>query len=219
MLGNNGQCEVKGEGVIRVAKFVDGRWRESRIEGVLCVPNLRKNLFSVGMCTEKGFDIKFDKERVTVMRENEIAAIGAKQSNEIYRMLFRVIKPSENTEMNISSIDLKLWHERLGHVGARALCDMVCGGLVERVKLKNTEKFACEPCQFGKSHVQTFRERPGKRSTEPGECVHTDVCGPIQVDSLGGAKYYVTFIDDASGFCYVYFMRHKDEVLEKFKLY
>ena len=35
VLGNNGQCEVKGEGVIRVAKFVDGRWRESRIEGVL----------------------------------------------------------------------------------------------------------------------------------------------------------------------------------------
>ena len=49
--------------------------------------------------------------------------------------------------------------------------------------------------------------------------MHADVCGPIQVDSLGGAKYYVTFIDGASGFCYVYFMRHKDEVLEKFKLY
>ena len=25
VLGNNGQCEVKGEGVIRVTKFVDGR--------------------------------------------------------------------------------------------------------------------------------------------------------------------------------------------------
>ena len=83
VLGNNGRCEVKDEGVIRVAKFVDGRWRESRIEGILYVPNLRKNLFSVGMCTKKGFDIKFDKERVTVMRGNEIAAIRAKQSNEI----------------------------------------------------------------------------------------------------------------------------------------
>ena len=149
------------------------------------MPNLRKNLFSVGMCTKKGFDVKSDKERVTVMRENEIAAIGAKQSNEIYGMLFRVMKPSENTEVKISSIDPKLWHECLGHVGARALCDMVRGGLVEGVKLKNTEKFVCEPCQFGKSHVQTIRERPGKQSTEPGECVHTDVCGPTQVDSLG----------------------------------
>ena len=89
VLDNNGQCEVKGEGVIRVAKFVDGRWRESRIEGVLYVPNLRKNLSSVGMCTKKGFDA----ERATIMRENE-SAVGAKQSNEIYRMLFRVIKPS-----------------------------------------------------------------------------------------------------------------------------
>ena len=98
------------------------------------MPNPRKNLFSFGKCTKKGFDVKFDKERVTVMQENEIAAIGAKQSNEIYRMLFRVIKPSENTEVNISSINLNLWHERLGHVGARALCGVVRSGLVDGVK-------------------------------------------------------------------------------------
>jgi len=28
--------------------------------------------------------------------------------------------------------------------------------------------------------------------------VHTDVWGPAQVSSLGGSRYYVTFIDDAT---------------------
>ena len=28
--------------------------------------------------------------------------------------------------------------------------------------------------------------------------MHTDVWGPAQVSSLGGSKYYVTFIDDAT---------------------
>ena len=102
-------------------------------------------------------------------------------------------------EVNISSIDLKLWHEHLGHVGARALYDMLRGGLVEGVKLKNTDEFVCEPCQFGEPHVQTFRERPGKRSTEPSACIRM-CANRYRLILWGGAKYYVTFIDDASGF-------------------
>lgn len=41
----------------------------------------------------------------------------------------------------------------------------------------------------------------------------------MQVKSQGGASYFVTFIDEASGFCHVYFLKHKDEVFEKFKVY
>ncbi|GKB65679.1 zinc finger, CCHC-type containing protein [Tanacetum coccineum] len=37
--------------------------------------------------------------------------------------------------------------------------------------------------------------------------------------SLGNKKYVVTFIDDASRFCYVYLCHAKDEALDKFKIY
>ncbi len=33
-------------------------------------------------------------------------------------------------------------------------------------------------------------------------------------ESIGGCKYLMTFIDD---FCSVYFMKHKSEVMQKFK--
>ena len=36
-------------------------------------------------------------------------------------------------------------------------------------------------------------------------------------ESIGGKRYFVTFIDDYSRCCMVYFMRHKSEVPEKFK--
>ena len=49
------------------------------------------------------------------------------------------------------------------------------------------------------------------------QCVHSDVCGPMPKESIGGRKYFVTFIDDYSRCCQVYFLRHKSEVLEKFK--
>ena len=39
----------------------------------------------------------------------------------------------------------------------------------------------------------------------------------MHVSSLGKSKYFVTFIDDYSRYIHVYFIKSKDEVLEKFK--
>ncbi|XP_039155561.1 uncharacterized protein LOC120286999 [Eucalyptus grandis] len=49
------------------------------------------------------------------------------------------------------------------------------------------------------------------------EYVHTDVWGPLPVKSKEGKEYFVTFIDNFSRKVWVYFMRHKSEVFEKFK--
>ena len=51
------------------------------------------------------------------------------------------------------------------------------------------------------------------------EIVHTDVCGPMSVPSIGKARYFVTFIDDKSRKTFVYFLRQKSDVFEKFKLF
>ena len=59
----------------------------------------------------------------------------------------------------------------------------------------------------------------GVRAIVPLELVHTDVCGPINVQARGGYEYFITFIDDYSRYGYVYLMRHKSEALEKFKEY
>ena len=34
-----------------------------------------------------------------------------------------------------------------------------------------------------------------------------------------GNKYFITFIDDSTKYCYVYLLKSKDEVVEKFSLY
>ena len=55
------------------------------------------------------------------------------------------------------------------------------------------------------------------RASKPFELIHSDVCGPMSVSSLGGSRYYVSFIDDYSRYTFIYFMKNKSEVLEKFK--
>lgn len=49
--------------------------------------------------------------------------------------------------------------------------------------------------------------------------MHSDVCGPLDEVSLGGHRYFVTFIDDKTRYTYVALLKTKDEVFEKFKLF
>lgn len=175
VLGNDVECKIEGEGNINLEAFVDGRWNRVRIEGVLYIPEIKKNLLSMGACAERGCFIGFDNEHVTMSRKDEVILTGVNQGNAIYRMLVRVVPPKETMEINVSTADLKTWHERLGHVGARALEDMVKNDRVTGVKVENAEKFFCEPCQLGKAYRKPFREKSNSRVTKPGEYVHTDV--------------------------------------------
>ena len=49
------------------------------------------------------------------------------------------------------------------------------------------------------------------------ELIHTDLWGPSLVVSLGGSRYYITFIDDSSRNVWVYFLKNKSDVFETFK--
>ena len=49
------------------------------------------------------------------------------------------------------------------------------------------------------------------------DVVHSDVWGPAQVTTLGGCRYYVTFIDDFSRHTWIYSMRQKSEVFGHFQ--
>ena len=51
------------------------------------------------------------------------------------------------------------------------------------------------------------------------QLVHSDVCDVHSNHTRGGKKYFITFIDDFSKFCYVYLLFSKGEVMENFKFY
>ncbi|RDY13059.1 hypothetical protein CR513_02068, partial [Mucuna pruriens] len=69
----------------------------------------------------------------------------------------------------------------------------------------------------GKQTRVSFKKHPPSRKSKLLELVHFDVCGPLKVKSFSGALYFVTFIDDCSRKLWVYVLKIKDQVLEKFK--
>ena len=44
---------------------------------------------------------------------------------------------------------------------------------------------------------------------------NSDVLGPLEVDSVGDSKYFISFIDDHSNWVVVYTMRKKSEALDR----
>lgn len=207
-LGDNGACQALGSGTVFIEKVVNGVWCSGYIEDVLYVPQMKENFFSVGVCTPKVFDVHFHNKRVIFLKDGEVMAHGVKQNNEIYRMFFKVIFKEE---ANVSSMDLQTWHKR-------TLKDMAEKRLVKRIKLPNTNDFFCELCQIGKSHRLPFLRRESEKSLQHGELFHSDICGPMSVESIGGARFFATFKDDASSYKKVYFMKHKFDIFECFKV-
>jgi len=109
------------------------------------------------------------------------------------------------------------WHRRFGHLGARNLQKLAKHRMVDGFDFDATKQIKfCESCVNGKHHRSNFPTSGGKRSEEPLGLVHSDLCGKMSSESLSGAEYFLTFIDDRTRYVWVYILKRKDQVFERF---
>jgi transposase InsO family protein len=72
-----------------------------------------------------------------------------------------------------------------------------------------------EAYQLGKQVMHPFPAQTTFVSSKPLEMIHLDVW-TTKIESIGGCKYYVSFINDHKRKVWVYFMKHKNEVFQHF---
>jgi hypothetical protein len=74
----------------------------------------------------------------------------------------------------------------------------------------------CKGCTLGKYTKTTF---PSSDSRAAGilDLIHSDVCGPMSSTSLTRSLYYVVFIDDFSRKSWIFFMKTKGQVFNRFQ--
>lgn len=111
----------------------------------------------------------------------------------------------------------KLWHERLGHVNTGALENMVKCEAVSGISLSKESDFFCANCPLGKQFKFPFKKHEKDANVAPGEIIHTDLCGPMQTSSVGGARFFILFKDESSGFRNVNFLKHKSDTFDALK--
>ena len=77
----------------------------------------------------------------------------------------------------------------------------------------------CDGCVIGNEHLQPIPKSEKFRSTKLLKLIHSDLNGPPEVSSLGGSKYFISFIDDFSKWTVVFMVRRKSEPFQCFKEY
>jgi len=66
---------------------------------------------------------------------------------------------------------------------------------------------------------QTKHTKKGvTRSTQLFEIMHTNICGPFDVNYSNKEKYFITFIDDFSHYGYVYLLHEKSQEVNALKI-
>lgn len=179
------------------------------------MPDLRINLISVAKITDKGHEVTFRRDDASVRDERGREFVIADRRGDLYYV-------RENAECAVvqpECSELLKWHERLGHLNGKDLLKLIRSGAMPPVDISDAEKLLrCEVCLKGKMTALPFAK--GRvPCAETLKIVHTDVVGPFKTESLGRAKYFITFIDDSTRWCEVYFLRQKSGVFEAFKIY
>ena len=108
-----------------------------------------------------------------------------------------------------------LWHSRLGHVNFNSLRKLINMKHILNFQIDLRHKYeTCVEAKRTRSSFQTI-----KRNTKPLDLIHNDIYYFKSIQTRGGNKYFITFIDDCTKYCYVYLLKSKDEALKKFILY
>lgn len=215
-LGDGHALDAVGKGRVTLSMLLrDGESKEEILMDVLHVPDLRCNLFSVRSAVAKGKEIKFGGNECTIHdKEGDLRAIGI-LDGKLYKLKCKI---GEYASVSTLSTNLDLWHNRLGHMSEQRMKFMMEKKMVQGMMFQKTDTVKlCDGCIGGKTAKKKFKSVEEKRSSRKLELIHSDVCGPMQTGSHGGKKYFVSFTDDFTKCCTIYFMTHKSEVLDKFK--
>ena len=79
--------------------------------------------------------------------------------------------------------------------------------MVEGFPLIQTSDEVCSGCLVGKNPKKRYEVGKAHRASSILDLIHSDVTGQIPTKSSNGCRYFLTFIDDCSRYCWIYFMK------------
>eukprot|EP00253_Pinus_taeda_P002334 PITA_02334 len=221
--GTDSKIAVKGKGSLSI-RARNGE--QMIVPEVYYVPRLKCNLLSIGQLIDKGYNMLFKDDMCTIRDippSKKIIAQVQMTSNRIFPLKLRAYLKEGRTIAAVTQELFQeqvkdenwLWHLRFGHLNFGGLNLLHRKRMVKGLSLIEKPDSLCEGCILGKQHKESFPARKSIRAKAPLEIVHSDVCGPMQVPSLGGNKYVLTFIDDYTIKTWAYMLKEKSEVFER----
>eukprot|EP00252_Welwitschia_mirabilis_P022462 TRINITY_DN607_c0_g1_i3.p1 TRINITY_DN607_c0_g1~~TRINITY_DN607_c0_g1_i3.p1 ORF type:complete len:1070 (-),score=207.18 TRINITY_DN607_c0_g1_i3:857-3973(-) len=206
--GGGAVGHIEGYGTVALK---DKNGNDFSIDDVYFVPNLHYNLISLGQLEQNGYEVLIKNSKCTVKREDKILEVP-KSANNMYKVEFQKGLISNDEQFWI-------WHRRLGHISGNYMYQMTEKQMVNGMpSFSLCDTSSCKSCIEGKQ-VRVSFPPVDKRSGQLLSLVHSDICGPMRTESFNGSSYFITFIDDHSRFCYIFFMKYRSQALTYFQMY
>ena len=210
---NSSTSKIKGQRKV-VLKTTFGN--ELTLTNVLYVPEICKNLVFDSLLNSHGFQLLFELDKFALSKRGMYVRKGYMGDGMWKLNVMTIIKLNMNKASASAYIleSSNLWHGRLEHVNYDTLSRLI--NLNHITTFQVDAKHKCETCVKEKLTRSSFKVL---KDTETLDLIHSDICDLKFVQTRGGDKYFITFVDDGTEYYYVYLLKSKDEAIEKFVLY
>lgn len=216
-VGERTTAALEGTVFLEVSDGLDTHSIE--LQDALFSPDLRRKLLSVARLTKSGkvFVLFTSNECLVIDGDfrftGSVLLKGKLDESGLYVM-------SESLEEVVAlnaapqSLSLAEWHVKLGHMSKD---DIIRASKYYGFSVSDPScELSCNTCAKATIRRTNFTKKPVNEDLKPGDEIHSDLCGQIVPTSLGGKKYFVTFIDKESDFVFGKTIARKSEVMDEF---
>jgi len=185
-------CNVEEIGIVHIKMF-NGIVRE--LKEVRYIPQLKRNLISVDVLKTLGLVVSI-RYGVLKMTKSSMVVMKGVCRNNLYFLKGSTVTGLVETSSSSDDGCTKVWQMKVRHGGEKSLQASAKKGSLEGTATRN---LVGEYIILDKKKVKFSTST--RRSEDPLDCVHVSVWGPAKTASLGGHRYFVSFIDSLSRHC------------------
>ena len=130
---------------------------------------------------------------------------------------YQVLPLARHNKIYTAAADF--WHQALGHSSTRfwrTATDIYADG---SILPKRPSEFFCPACAKYKSKHSVPTPVLNAQSKNPFDLRHSDLLGPLSIESLGRCKYMLTFVKDETRYSEVNFQHQKSDASRLIKAF
>ncbi|KAK4415342.1 Retrovirus-related Pol polyprotein from transposon RE1 [Sesamum alatum] len=182
--------------------------RPLALRNILHVPDISKHLLSVHKFSrDNDVFFEFHPWHFSIKdRKSKTSLLEGRCESRLYPIKASDVAALKHALVS-NTTSFTQWHARLGHPSSQVVQSILRLNNISCAK--ESQLPVCNACRVAKSHQLPFTSSV-HRSSSPLELIFSDVWGPAP-HSVGGFKYYISFIDDFSKFSWIYLMHDRTE--------